>query len=134
MSTILKAPLVPYPLATKSQEVVPHEVVAPAGCYKIVVQAGASYVLENLPDFPILAIVCETHIFAIFSDDTVAPSLALNTLIGGAMICTPGITTIANPGKPNLVLTNESSAATTIYVQLLHTWNILGTTQQTTRI
>ena len=134
MSTILKAPLTPYPLATKSQEVIPHEVAAPAGCYRVALEAGASYVIENVEPVPVIAIACEVAVLAIFSDSVAAPAFPQGGLVGGAMICTPGLTAIGRPSTPNLVLLNESDEATVVYVQLLHTWNILGTAQQTTRI
>lgn len=134
MSTILKAPITPYPLATKSQEVIPHEVTAPAGCYRVAIPAGASYVIADVPKVPIIAIATPGPVLAIFTEQATMPSVVEGEVIKGAMICASGITTIGNPNQPNLILKNEMSEAITVYVQLLHTWNILGTAQQTTRI
>jgi len=135
MSTILPTPVKPYPLATKSQEVVPNEIAAPAGCYRVVLQTGASYVLENLPArVPVIAIAASAPALAVFSNDTEAPSVAQGELIGGGMICPAGVTSVYKPDTHNLILINESTQENIVYVQLLHTWNILGTDHQVTRI
>lgn len=135
MADIPKASTIPYPLATKSQEVIPHEVAAPAGCYKIAIQAGASYVIEAVPDIPIIAIIASGDVFAVFSDSVTVPTLIQGEAVASAMICKAGTTVIGKPKKANLILINESTdTAIVVYVQLLYTWNILGTAQQTTRI
>lgn len=134
MSTILKQPVTPYPLATKSKEVIPHELAAPAGCYKISIQAGASYVLSNPPRTPVVAVVSGVPILVVFTNEG-APAVVEGQLISGGMICPPGTTVVGRPrDQNNIVLFNESDEATTIYVQLLHSWNVLGTDVQTTRI
>lgn len=134
MSTILRAPVAPYPLATKSQEVIPHEITAPAGCYKIAIPAGAFYVLENVPRVPLLAIVSDFLLLAVFTDELTMPSVVEGESIKGGMVCMPGITSIALPDTANLILQNEEDDEAVAYVQMLHSWNILGTAQQVTRI
>lgn len=134
MFTILNPPLIPYPLATKSQEVIPHEVAAPAGCYRVALLAGASYVIQNVPKVPIVAVATEGAVYAVFTDETVPPTINNGEMLGGAMVCTPGITTIGKPDKLHLILMNQTQEEIVVYVQLLHTWNILGTSQQVQRI
>lgn len=134
MSTTLKPPVKPYPLATKSQEVIPHELTAPAGCYKLAIPAGAFYVLEDLPEIPVLAIVTTQLTLAVFTDDPNPPTINTGVLIPGGMICAAGTTMIAKPDTKHVALFNQSNQAATVFVQLLHTWNILGTAQQVQRI
>ena len=64
-----------------------------------------------------------------------APAVVEGQLISGGMICPPGTTVVGRPrDQNNIVLFNESDEDATIYVQLLHSWNVLGTDVQTTRI
>lgn len=134
MFTTLKPPVKPYPLATKSQEVIPHELTAPAGCYKLAIPVGASYVLEDVPSVPVLAIVTSQPVLAVFTDTATAPTITNGTYMPGTMICSAGTTMIAKPETAHIALVNQGSSEATVFVQLLHTWNILGTSQQTQRI
>jgi len=131
MSTIpLAAPVLPYPLATKSQEVIPHEVAAPAGCYRIPVVAGGAFEITDLPSIPLIAIHTNAPVLAVFSSDFLLADLASTSLVGGALFCAPGVTVSHIPvGKP-LHLVNEGDTDTIVYVQLLNSWNILGVDQQ----
>lgn len=134
MSTILPPPVTPYPLATKSQEVIPHELAAPAGCYKVALQAGASYVIVNAPRTPVVAIASTGLVLAVFTNAATAPQLVDGGLVTGGLVCPPGMTVSARPDPLNIALINESGEDTVVYVQLLHSWNILGTASQMTKL
>ena len=129
-TTPLAAPVLPYPLATKSQEVIPHEVAAPAGCYRIPVVAGGAFEITDLPSIPLVAIHTNTPVLAVFSDDFQLSDLASTSLLGGALFCAPGVTISYLPAGKPLHLVNEGDADTIVYVQLLNTWNVLGVDQQ----
>jgi hypothetical protein len=135
MFAILPEPIIPYPLATKSKEVVPHEFAAPAGCYKVAILAGASYVLTNIPRVPIVAIVTSGPLIAVFTNEVTPPAIVDGVGVTGGMMCPAGVTTVGRPDTGNIILINEvADGPITVYVQLLHSWNSLGTAQQTTRI
>lgn len=134
MSTILPPPHRPYPFATKSQEVIPHEVAIVAGCFILTIAAEGHGVINELPpELPVLAISSEAPVLGVFDVSGTPPTLPEGELIGGGIFCPPGTSVVAVPDVRRLWLFNRSDEEAVVYVQLFHSWNILGTAEQLTR-
>lgn len=124
----------PYPLATKSNEVIPHDIAQPLGCFLLAVTPSSPLMINQLPIAPILAISNEEPVFLVFSESATPPVITGGGYQPNTLYCPPGTMVIASPSIRRVWVYNMGGSEDTVAIQLLQSWNSLGVEQQFTRV
>lgn len=130
MSTTPRA----YPLATKTKEVIPHDIAQPLGCFLLSVEPDKPLLINQLPVAPILSISNSEPVFLVFTTSATPPAITGGNYQADTVYCPPGTFIMAAPTTRRVWVYNLGGSEDLVAVQLLQSWNSLGVDQQLTRI
>ena len=130
MYSTLKA----YPNSTKSGESIPFDVAQPLGCFLLNVAPDQPLLINQLPVAPILSISNQQPTVLVFSPAAVPPPITGGNYQEHTVYCPPGTILLAAPSIRRVWVYNLGDEDDLVAIQLLASWNSLGTTEQLTRI